>query len=106
MSGIEPVLEVDLRLSDHVVRAHEVPVEDLHRQHRVLGEGGLDLETPSGRGEAGLVGVWVLGGSSEVSKGGFLVRSVGYEAVGVRLYVISETCFQIVFEIVVRCKVS
>lgn len=83
MSGIEPVLEVDLRLSDHVVRAHEVPVEDLHRQHRVLGEGGLDLETPSGRGEAGLVGVWVLGGSSEVSKGGFLVA---FEASVMRLW--------------------
>lgn len=50
VTGVEPVLEIDLRLPDHVVGAHEVPVEDLHRQHRVLGEGGLDLEAPAGGG--------------------------------------------------------
>ena len=40
----EPVLEVDLALSDEVVRAEEVPVEDADGEDGVLREGGLELE--------------------------------------------------------------
>lgn len=49
MSRVEAVLEVQLGLADHVVRTDEVPVEDLHGEHRVLREGGLHLEASVAR---------------------------------------------------------
>ncbi len=47
MSTVEPVFQVDLRLSDEIVGAEEVPVQQLQGQHGVLGEGSLDLEAPA-----------------------------------------------------------
>ena len=47
MSTVEPVFEVDLGLSDEIVGAEEVPVQQLQGQHGVLGEGSLDLEAPA-----------------------------------------------------------
>ena len=43
---VEPVLQVQLRLPDQVVTAEQVPVVDLHRQDRVLGERGFHFKTP------------------------------------------------------------
>ena len=42
--AVKPVLQVDLGLSYQVVRAQEVPVQNLDSEDRVLGEGGLELE--------------------------------------------------------------
>ena len=42
--AVKPVLQIDLRLSDQVVRAQEVPVQNLDSEDRVLREGGLELE--------------------------------------------------------------
>ena len=44
MPAIKPVLQIDLGLSYQVVRAQEVPVQNLDSEDRVLREGGLELE--------------------------------------------------------------
>ena len=44
MPAVKPVLQIDLGLSDQVVRAQEVPVQNLDSEDRVLREGGLELE--------------------------------------------------------------
>ena len=51
--AVEPVLQVDLGLANQVVRTEQVPVQHLHRQHRVLREGSLELEAP-GVGTSGI----------------------------------------------------
>ena len=42
--AVKPVLQINLGLSYEVVRAQEVPVQNLNREDRVLREGGLELE--------------------------------------------------------------
>ena len=44
MPAVKPVLQVNLGLSYQVVRAQEVPVQNLDSEDRVLREGGLELE--------------------------------------------------------------
>ena len=46
VSAVEPVLQVYLGLPYQVVRAKQVPVKHLQGQQGVLGETGLELETP------------------------------------------------------------
>ena len=46
MSGVEPVLQIDLGLANQVVGAEEIPVDDLNRQDRVLRKRCLEFETP------------------------------------------------------------
>lgn len=47
MPAVEPVLQVDDGLADEVVRAQQVPVEELHVQDGVWREGGCELEAPA-----------------------------------------------------------
>ena len=49
MSAVKPVFEVDLGLPDEVIRPEQVPVHHAHGQDGVLGEGGLELETPENK---------------------------------------------------------
>lgn len=46
MLAVDAVLQIDLGLPDQVVGAHQVPVVHRHRQHRLHGEGGLDVKRP------------------------------------------------------------
>ena len=46
MSGVEPVLQIDLGLANQVVGAEKIPVDDLNRQDRVLRKRCLELEAP------------------------------------------------------------
>lgn len=49
MLAVEAVLQVDLRLSDQVVGADQVPVVHRHRQHGLHGERSLDVKRPKQR---------------------------------------------------------
>ena len=49
MSTVKPVFQVDFGLPDEVVRPEQVPVHHAHGQDGVLGEGGLELETPGSK---------------------------------------------------------
>jgi hypothetical protein len=46
MSAIETIFQVDFRFADHIVRANQIPVYDLHGEQRILRKCCLDLEAP------------------------------------------------------------
>jgi hypothetical protein len=46
MATVEPVLQVYLGLSDHVISPKKVRVNNLDSQHRVLGDGGFHFKAP------------------------------------------------------------
>lgn len=44
MLTVKPILQIDTRLADQIIRPHQIPVQHLHMQHGVLRKRRLNLE--------------------------------------------------------------